>query len=221
MIKVANLSKTYKMNSGEVKALKNINLHVKKGEFLAVIGASGSGKTTLMNILGCLDRPSSGEYTLNGTSVSSLSKRSLARLRNKQIGFIFQGFNLLEKMTAIENVELPLMYARIKSQKRHELAFSALSKVGLAARATHRPCELSGGQQQRVAIARAITQKPSVILADEPTGNLDGKSSEDVLKIIDELHRDGATIVLITHDPNVANRAQRVIEISDGKIINN
>ena len=221
MIKVANLSKTYKMNCGKVKALSDINLHVRKGEFLAIIGASGSGKTTLMNILGCLDRPSSGEYLLNGTSVSSLSKKKLALLRNRQIGFIFQGFNLLEKMTAIENVELPLMYARVNPQTRRELSLSALSRVGLSSRASHRPHELSGGQQQRVAIARAITQRPSVILADEPTGNLDGKSSADVLGIIDELHRDGATIVLITHDTNVAKRAQRVIEILDGKIINN
>ncbi len=221
MIRIKNLSKTYKMKSGEVSALHNINLHVERGEFLAIVGASGSGKSTLMNMLGCLDKPTDGEYFLNGRDVLSLSKKKLADIRNSEIGFIFQGFNLLEKMTAIENVELPLMYAKVPRNKRREIALDALERVGLSKRIGHRPGELSGGQQQRVAIARAITQRPSVILADEPTGNLDNKSGSEILKILSELNAGGATIVLITHDINVANRAQRVIEISDGKILNN
>lgn len=207
------------MSGEDVLALRNINLHVRPGEFLAIVGSSGSGKSTLMNVLGCLDKPTSGTYRLNGRDVLAMRKNELARVRNREIGFIFQGFNLLEKMTAIENVELPLMYAKVPFKKRREISSEALARVGLSQRLSHKPCELSGGQQQRVAIARAITQKPSVILADEPTGNLDGKSSEDILDIISELHFAGATIVLITHDVKVANRAQRVIEISDGKII--
>ena len=220
LIKISDLSKTYKMSSGSVCALSDINLEVKKGEFLAIIGSSGSGKSTLMNILGCLDRQTSGVYELCGKDVSKLSKRARAKLRNEKIGFIFQGFNLLEKMTALENVELPMMYGRIPAKKRREIALAALSRVGLSERINHKPCELSGGQQQRVAIARAITRKPSVILADEPTGNLDTQSGRDVLEILDDLHLHGTTIVLITHDEKVANRAERVIEISDGKIIN-
>lgn len=221
MIKITNLSKTYKMKSGEVSALHNINLHVRQGEFIAIVGASGSGKSTLMNMLGCLDKPTTGEYFLNGRDVLSLPKKKLAHIRNSEIGFIFQGFNLLEKMTATENVELPLMYAKVPHNKRREIALEALEMVGLSKRIAHRPGELSGGQQQRVAIARAITQKPSVILADEPTGNLDNKSGSEILKILSELNSSGTTIVLITHDINVANRAQRVIEISDGRILNN
>lgn len=221
MIKITNLSKTYKMKSGEVSALHNINLHVRQGEFLAIVGASGSGKSTLMNMLGCLDKPTTGEYFLNGRDVLSLSKKKLAHIRNSEIGFIFQGFNLLEKMTATENVELPLIYAKVPHNKRRKIALEALEMVGLSKRTSHRPGELSGGQQQRVAIARAITQKPSVILADEPTGNLDNKSGSEILKILSELNASGATIVLITHDINVASRAQRVIEISDGRILNN
>ncbi len=208
------------MSSGAVCALSDINLEVKKGEFLAIIGSSGSGKSTLMNILGCLDRQTSGTYELCGENVLELSKSARADIRNKKIGFIFQGFNLLEKMTALENVELPMMYGRIPPKERREIALDALSRVGLSERAYHRPCELSGGQQQRVAIARAITRCPSVILADEPTGNLDGRSGEEILGILNALHRDGSTIVLITHDDKVAKRAERIIEISDGKIIN-
>lgn len=209
------------MSGGEVCALRDINLRVGRGEFLAIVGSSGSGKSTLMNMLGCLDKPTSGTYSLNGRDVLTMKKNELADVRNREIGFIFQGFNLLEKMTAIENVELPLMYARVPSKKRHTLAAEALSRVGLSERLSHLPGELSGGQQQRVAIARAITQKPSVILADEPTGNLDSAASKEILKIISELHAGGTTIILITHDINVANRAQRVIEISDGRIIDN
>ncbi len=219
MIEVTDLSKHYRISSGNVFALRNVNLSVKKGEFLAIVGASGSGKSTLMNILGCLDKPTSGSYRLDGVDVLSLKSSRLADIRNKKIGFIFQGFNLLEKMTAIENVELPLMYARIPHKKRREISVDALSKVGLSERLHHKPTQLSGGQQQRVAIARAITQKPSIILADEPTGNLDTRSGRDVLRILSDLHTQGTTIVLITHDLSVAKRAERVIEISDGKIL--
>ena len=221
LIKISDLSKIYKMSSGEVYALSNINLEVKEGEFLAIIGSSGSGKSTLMNILGCLDRQTSGTYALCGKNVAKLSKSALSEIRNKKIGFIFQGFNLLEKLSALENVELPMMYAGIPQKERREIALEALSRVGLSKRANHRPSELSGGQQQRVAIARALTRRPSVILADEPTGNLDSRSGSEILAILDTLHSQGSTIVLITHDGNVANRAERVIEISDGKILNN
>ena len=221
MIKISDLSKIYRMSSGEVHALDNINLSVKKGEFLAIIGASGSGKSTLMNILGCLDRPTSGEYRLCGEDVLSLSQSALSEIRNKRIGFIFQGFNLFDKMTALENIELPLIYAGVPKKNRRKIAEESLSRVGLLSRAKHRPCELSGGQQQRIAIARALTRRPSVILADEPTGNLDTASGNEILSLLRELHLDGATIVLITHDNSVANRAERVIEISDGKIKTN
>lgn len=207
------------MKSGDLNALSNINLHVKKGEFVAITGTSGSGKSTLMNILGCLSSPSSGTYLLNDKNVFSMTKKQLAHIRNHEIGFIFQKFHLLDKMTARENVELPLMYARIPITVRRRLSSDALSRVGLSDRMLHRPHELSGGQQQRVAIARAITQKPSIILADEPTGNLDPDSRNDILSILSELNSNGSTIVLITHDEIVANYAQRVIKISGGKII--
>ena len=221
MIRIEHLSKIYKMPDGDVAALRDVSLHVSRGEFLAIIGTSGSGKSTLMNMLGCLDKPSSGSYFLNGSDVLKKSPRELSSLRNREIGFIFQGFNLLEKMTAIENVELPMMYARIPKRRRNELAKEALTRVGLSGRMRHLPGELSGGQQQRVAIARAITRSPSVILADEPTGNLDKPTSDEILKIITELNDSGTTVVLITHDINVAKRASRVIEISEGKIIQN
>ena len=221
MIEVTDLSKHYRVGTENIFALSNINLTVKKGEFLAIVGASGSGKSTLMNILGCLDKPTSGSYRLDGLDVLSLKGSHLANIRNKKIGFIFQGFNLLEKMTAVENVELPLMYARVPRKTRLDISVDALSKVGLSERLHHKPTQLSGGQQQRVAIARAITQKPSIILADEPTGNLDSKSGQDVLRILSDLHNQGTTIVLITHDPAVAKQAERVIEISDGKILDN
>ncbi len=206
------------MPDGDVRALDDVSLHVRKGEFLAIVGTSGSGKSTLMNMLGCLDKPTSGSYFLNREDVLSQKPRELARIRNREIGFIFQGFNLLEKMTALENVELPMMYAHIPRKERRELAKDALSRVGLSKRLSHLPCELSGGQQQRVAIARAITRTPSVILADEPTGNLDKPTTNEILKIIKELNAGGATVVLITHDSHVAESAGRVIEISEGKI---
>ena len=221
LIEISNLSKIYKTASVEVSALKNINFRAEKGEFIAIVGSSGSGKSTLMNILGCLDRPTSGTYKLDNRDVSNLSKSQLSKIRNRKIGFIFQGFNLLDKMTALENVELPMMYAKIPEGKRHDIAKDALCRVGLSERISHRPCELSGGQQQRVAIARAISQKPSVILADEPTGNLDSASGEEILSILSELHLGGTTIILITHDMKVANRASRIMEISDGKIKTN
>ncbi len=221
MISASSLSKTYTVGGSTVHAIRDISFTVKSGEFVAITGKSGSGKSTLMNILGCLDTPTSGEYFLNGRNVASLSKKALSKIRNREIGFIFQGFNLLGKMSAVENVELPLIYARIPPKVRREAAISALSRVGLSDRLFHRPTELSGGQQQRVAIARAITQSPSVILADEPTGNLDAASGREILDILTSLHRSGSTIILITHDPSVAAQAGRIIEISDGKIIKN
>lgn len=219
MIKVTNLSKHYRLGSGDIPVLRNIDLSVEKGEFLAIIGSSGSGKSTLMNILGCLDKPTSGSYLLDGVDVLPLNNSQLADIRNKKIGFIFQGFNLLGKMTAIENVELPLMFAKIPPRQRRNIAADALCRVGLSERLRHTPFQLSGGQQQRVAIARAITQKPSILLADEPTGNLDKASGNDILRILLDLHSEGTTIVLITHDPAVAKHADRIIRISDGKIL--
>ncbi len=218
MLHISHLTKTYRTKSGTVHALSDINLSVKEGEFVAIVGASGSGKSTLMNMLGCLDKPDSGTYTLSGKDVFSLSARELSALRNREIGFIFQGFNLLEKLSALENVELPLSFAGVPHTSRREIAKEALFRVGLAERLRHKPSELSGGQQQRVAIARAITQKPALILADEPTGNLDFKSGAQILEILSELHTSGATIILITHDQNVAKKADRIVEISDGKI---
>ncbi len=220
MINVSSLSREYSIGNSAVHALRDISLHVSRGEFVAIIGKSGSGKSTLMNILGCLDTPTCGTYFLNGRDVSSLSKKELSKIRNREIGFIFQGFNLLDKLTAVENVELPLIYSRTPRKVRREAAVSALCRVGLSDRLFHKPAELSGGQQQRVAIARAITQKPSVILADEPTGNLDAASGREILDILTTLHNDGATIVLITHDASVASEADRIIEISDGRILN-
>ena len=208
------------MHSGEVFALREVDLSVSRGEFLAIVGTSGSGKSTLMNILGCLDRPTSGSYSLSGRDVSKLPKAELSKIRNRKIGFIFQGFNLLEKMSALENVELPMMYAKIPPKERRRIALDALESVGLQARINHHPCELSGGQQQRVAIARAIVLNPSLILADEPTGNLDSNSGEEILSILEKLQANGTTVVLITHDMGVAKKASRVIEISDGRIIN-
>ncbi len=220
MIKVSALKKSYSSSKGEVFALRGVDLSVAAGEFVAIIGKSGSGKSTLMNLLGCLDTDCEGEYILNGRSVLNLSKRELSVLRNREIGFIFQGFNLLPGMTALENVELPLIYAKVPQKKRRELSEQALCRVGLENRMAHRPSELSGGQQQRVAIARAIAASPSVILADEPTGNLDPASTKQILDIISELKNDGSTVVLITHDMSVARSADRILEICDGRIVN-
>ena len=218
LISVKDMCKVYNPGENEVRALDHINLTINAGEYVAIIGQSGSGKSTLMNMLGCLDVPSSGTYILNGRDVSCLSDDELSDIRNQEIGFIFQGFNLIPSFTAIENVELPLLYRGVSKAKRHELAIQALEKVGLGARMTHKPSEMSGGQQQRVAIARAIAQAPPVILADEPTGNLDSGSSKEIIDILKKLHAEGRTVILITHDNEIASQAKRVIRIKDGKV---
>ena len=219
LIERKNISKVYNTGCAEVYALSDISLNINRGDFTAIIGKSGSGKSTLLNILGCLDIPTSGKYFLDGEEVSKLSERRLSYIRNKVIGFIFQNFNLVPTMTALENVELPLIYRKTEKQKRHSLAISALEMVGLSERMNHRPFELSGGQQQRVAIARAIAAEPPLILADEPTGNLDAGSSAEIMRILSELHNSGKTVVIITHDNSIANMADNRIKISDGKII--
>lgn len=217
LIEVKNLSKTYiQGGKNRVKALDNVSFDVNYGEHLAIIGQSGSGKSTLMNILGCLDVPTEGEYYLEGENVAALGKDRLSEIRNKKIGFIFQGFNLISEFDAMENVELPLMYAGIKKSEREKIAAYALERVGLSGRIHHRPCEMSGGQQQRVAIARAIAARPPLILADEPTGNLDSASGREIIAMLDELNRDGTTIIIITHDNKIAKNIPRVIRIMDG-----
>lgn len=218
LIQIEDLCKVYNPGENEVRALDHVSLTINTGEYVAIIGQSGSGKSTLMNMLGCLDVPSSGEYILNGQNVSCLTDDQLSDIRNQEIGFIFQGFNLIPSFTAVENVELPLLYRGIGKRERHELAVKALEKVGLSQRMGHKPSEMSGGQQQRVAIARAIAQAPPVILADEPTGNLDSGSSKEIIQILKELHKEGRTVILITHDNEIAAQAKRVIRIKDGKI---
>lgn len=218
LIKVTDLCKVYNPGENEVRALDHINLEVDTGEFVAIIGQSGSGKSTFMNMLGCLDTPTSGTYFLNGTDVSTMTDNQLSAVRNREIGFIFQGFNLISNLTAEENVELPLIYRGIDKKTRRQLSREALEMVGLAHRMNHKPSEMSGGQQQRVAIARAIAAKPPVILADEPTGNLDSASSKETLGILKDLHKGGRTVILITHDDGIAARAKRVVRIMDGKI---
>lgn len=207
------------MGENVVNALDNVSLQIQKGEYVTIVGTSGSGKSTLMNILGCLDLPSTGKYYLDGQDVSLMNDNLLSDIRNNKIGFIFQGFNLIPTLTAYENVELPLIYRHINKQKRKEVVEAALKNVNLYSRRSHLPSEMSGGQQQRVAIARAIASSPDVILADEPCGNLDSRSGSDVMNIFHELNSNGKTIILITHDENTANKAQRLIRISDGKII--
>jgi len=219
MIELKDIVKTYKMGQNTVTALDSVSLDISMGEFVAIIGPSGSGKSTLMNILGCLDAPTSGNYTLDGRDISLLSDNQLAEIRSAKIGFIFQGYNLLTKLNALQNVELPAMYLGLGMGERRERAQQALEMVGLSDRMHHRPTELSGGQQQRVAIARSLVNHPSVILADEPTGNLDSKSGADIMRILVELNAAGNTIVMITHDRNIAERAKRVIKIFDGKIV--
>ena len=219
MIALKNIKKTYKMGGDLVNALDDINLDITEGEFIAIVGPSGSGKSTLMNILGCLDVPTSGEYYLDGKEISSYKSGQLSDIRNKKIGFIFQGFNLITKLNALENVELPLIYKGVFLGKRLQLAKQALESVGLGGRFKHRPNQLSGGQQQRVAIARALVTEPKLILADEPTGNLDSKSGAEVMQILKDLHGKGTTVVLITHDMTVASNADRIIQIFDGKIL--
>ena len=219
LIEIKNIFKIYNTGYAKVYALSDVSLNINRGDFTAIIGKSGSGKSTLMNILGCLDVPTSGKYFLDGEEVSELSERKLSYIRNKVIGFIFQSFNLVPTMTALENVELPLIYRKTEKKKRHTLAVSALEMVGLSERMNHRPFELSGGQQQRVAIARAIATEPPLILADEPTGNLDAGSSDEIMRILSELHISGKTVVIITHDNSIAAMADKRIEISDGRII--
>lgn len=218
LIKVEDLCKIYNPGENEVRALDHVSLEIKKGELVAIIGQSGSGKSTFMNMLGCLDVPTSGKYYLNGTDVSEMTDNELSEVRNREIGFIFQGFNLIANLNAIENVELPLIYRGIDRKTRHELAIESLKMVGLEKRMDHKPSEMSGGQQQRVAIARAIAAQPPVILADEPTGNLDSASSKVILAILKKMHKTGRTVILITHDNGIAAQARRVVRIMDGKI---
>ncbi len=218
LISMKNLYKIYNQGPNEVRALDGVSVEIEEGEYVAIIGHSGSGKSTLMNMIGCLDQPTKGDYYLHGHDVSKMKDDDLADVRNKEIGFIFQGFNLINNLTAIENVELPLIYRGVGKKERRQLAKAALEQVGLGDRMTHLPTEMSGGQQQRVAIARAITAAPPVILADEPTGNLDSSSTQEILEILDDLHRQGRTVVVITHDSDIADKAKRVICFKDGKI---
>ncbi|WP_061321006.1 ABC transporter ATP-binding protein [Clostridium botulinum] len=219
MLIVKDIEKTY--NTGEIsfKALKGISLKIERGEFTSIMGPSGSGKSTFMNILGCLDKMDKGEYILNGKDVTDLTENDLAYVRNKEIGFVFQAFNLLPRMTILDNVELPMVYAGVPLKERKERALSALERVGLIERINHRPNEISGGQKQRVAIARAIVNNPSVIMADEPTGNLDTKSSLDIMRIFENLNEEGSTIIMVTHEPDIAKYTKRVVKFRDGHIV--
>lgn len=219
LIDVRNVYKIYNPGENEVHALDGVSLSIEREEFVAIVGQSGSGKSTLMNMLGLLDSPTSGEYYLDGEDVSCLTDNQQSDIRNRQIGFIFQGFNLIPSLTAQANVELPLVYRGMPAEERHELAVKSLERVGLSHRMNHRPAEMSGGQQQRVAIARAIAARPPVILADEPTGNLDSRSSKEIMQILHELSEEGRTVILITHDNGIADEARRVIRIQDGKIV--
>ncbi len=219
IIRVQKLSKNYYLGRTVVSALRGIDLEIARGEFVAIMGSSGSGKSTFMNLLGCLDRPTSGSYTLDGMVVSQMSKNELADVRNQKIGFIFQGFNLLPWMNALDNVQLPLVYAGVPAEERQRRARRALALVGLSSRGVHRPAELSGGQQQRVAIARALVATPTLILADEPTGNLDSKTSKEIMAILQELNARGITVVLVTHEPDIAGHCRRIVTFRDGQVI--
>ncbi len=219
LITISNIYKLYNKGENEVHALDGVSFSIQPGEFLAIVGQSGSGKSTLMNILGCLDTPTSGEYYLDGRNVSGMNEAMLTEIRNQEIGFVFQGFNLIGSLDAIENVELPLLYRGLSKEERRSLAEAALREVGLSRRIRHKPSQMSGGQQQRVAIARAIAAKPPIILADEPTGNLDSKSGAAVMDILRCLNAEGRTVILITHDEKIAAAAKRVIQIQDGKIV--
>ncbi len=218
LIDIRNLSKTYIMGTEEVRALRGVDIAIGKNEYVAVMGPSGSGKSTLMNLVGCLDTPSAGDYFLAGQNVARLADSELAEIRNKRIGFVFQTFNLLARTTALHNVELPLVYAGLPSSERKKRARAALVAVGLEDRMTHKPNELSGGQRQRVAIARALVNNPSIILADEPTGNLDSKTGEEIMAILEKLYQDGNTIILVTHEEDIAKHARRVVRLRDGLI---
>ncbi len=218
VIRVEDVHKYYALGENQVHALRGVNVEIARGEFVAIMGASGSGKSTFMNLLGCLDKPSSGRYLLEGTDVSQLDKKALAAIRNRKLGFVFQGFNLLSRTTALENVELPTLYARLPKEERLERAREALQLVGLGERMEHFPSQLSGGQQQRVAIARALVNQPSILLADEPTGNLDSRTSVEIMQIFQTLNQGGLTVVLVTHEPDIARFARRIIAFRDGRI---
>ena len=220
LIELQDVYKIYTQGDEEIRALNGVSITINRGEFVAIVGCSGSGKSTLMNMLGCLDLPTQGKYILDGIDVLELKDKELSKIRNKQIGFIFQGFNLVSGLSAFENVELPLIYRKLPKNKRKEIAMSALEKVSLSNRVSHRPSQMSGGQQQRVAIARAIAAEPPIILADEPTGNLDKLSGGEVMRILLSLNDSGKTIILITHDENIASQAQRIIRITDGAVDN-
>ena len=207
------------MGDAHIDALRAVDLDVSRNEYLAIMGQSGSGKSTLMNIIGCLDRPTAGEYWLNGERVSTMNDRQLARIRNREIGFIFQTFNLLPRMTALANVEVPLIYSGMKKKQRIDMATQALERVGLGDRMTHRPSEMSGGQRQRVAIARALVTNPSIVLADEPTGNLDSATGEEIMRLFDRLHDEGNTLIVVTHEQHIADHASRIVRLSDGDIV--
>jgi putative ABC transport system ATP-binding protein len=219
LIELHDVHKVYEMGAEQVHALAGVDLEIDGGEYVAVMGASGSGKSTLMNLVGCLDTPTSGSYLLNGVAVEGLNDLELAAIRNREIGFVFQTFNLLARTSAIENVELPLVYAGVVRKERHERAVRALERVGLLDRARHQPNELSGGQRQRVAIARALVNDPSILLADEPTGNLDSTTSEEIMTLFDELHHQGNTVVLVTHEADIARHAGRRIVLRDGRVL--
>jgi len=219
MINIENLGKIYKTGTIEVEALKEVNLNINEREFISIMGPSGSGKSTFMNILGCLDRPTSGKYILDGVSVEGLNEVKLANIRNKKIGFVFQSFNLLPRTSALKNVELPMMYAGVSVKERKKKAMEVLEKVGLGDRVDHKPNELSGGQKQRVAIARALVNDPAILLADEPTGNLDTKSGEEIMTIFQQLNKEGVTIILVTHEPDIAQHSKRIVTFRDGRLI--